>query len=608
MDIVIEIEEEDEDEELVVELEDAGEIEGSGGEYDEVELDGGGKDEASKDEPEIDTDNIELKVKDDLTDTIGKIEESVDGVFNVDLGDIGQLVVPDEGLDKTEEVEGAGPETSEGEEVGDTPQGHVIRDYTEESDPLEDIRGEETIIPPPSEDFVTGDLQPINGSQPDVKWGREVKVEMDESRKLVSLSTDKYVTRVPMGKYLYKESPWEIVESLIKISVPVIVVIIIFFLIWMQMPSIETEVEDFEIGIDYNLAGIKRNGLDPKIPGPFPVNSSMGRWDVVDKSKEEVEFLSGGLKEDLKKFEVTYADELIYEDDKREIESLDKELNTKKKKLEEVNEKMSISLSLKESYLKALSDDNTLDPAKLKKESDERVDKLLKEFDELEKRTKELESEIKETKSRIAKHSADGGNTKDIGYISNMNILENLNTEYNKLKPEYNRLKKEKDATVNRIREKYQGLIDNTLNLHNIEEELETLGDEKEGIEKNIDYLQNDIDSISARIKAHDKKRGGSGLKGKELARYLVMLNYINEKEGDKDSEGEQEDISFMLDYTIFKKDATVAISTVSYEGVKEERKYLVTLMRMETAKRFLFFEWDVRSTSWVLTSITEKK
>ncbi len=515
--------------------------------------------------------------------TIDSIEDKVGEIFDIDLGDI------DIQGDKTLGATGGG--------IG----------FEADSD----ISGMET---PVEEDTPFKSQEPVS----DFGGGVDERLtETDREKMEVFLPSERFVTRISSKKYAYKVPLVELFAKVAKILVPVAVVVLAFFMLWVLLPNEVAFVEEFDSGINRVFVKTKMEGLDPKLKDPFPKGSSIYNW-KPEKVREEIDFNPGGkvsgykkLKEDLLGFETKYKRELEYEKVSEEFSKKKKSLSTASKKSKAVNEEFSLLLKEKDGYLERYKGE------KLKKRTvtDER-DKEIREFKKLfeteKSKIEKIESDMAGAKERIAEFERDNIPTADDhGYYANKRELEELTKEYSKLKPKFDNFNSRYKGILNKLENKYKQKLSIVERIEVIDREVSGLNMEKTrfGVEKRI--LEEDIKKLEDRMgKLEKAKATGEKITVKNLPIFLVMSKYIREHEQPQlDSElNGNDEISYFEIYTIKQKKADIAITLNNKEGKKEKKKYSITFMRMITKKKILIFEWDVKTTKWVLTSISEKK
>ncbi len=435
------------------------------------------------------------------------------------------------------------------------------------------------------------------------KKSLEGEVVVDHDRKEVSVATERFVTRLPLGRYFYKVSPWELVEPVIKMAIPVLMAILILFVLWLSIPRASSFVEDFESGINRIFVGIKTSGLNPKINNPFPEDLTISTWNMVKVSKD-TEFTSGRLKKDIKAFRDTYARELSIDDLKKNIAKSEKEILQNDDRIKEIDSKLSELIEQKDKDFALLSNErlksNTIEMMYQKEIGD-----FERGFRKIENRVKQIETDLSDVKGRIAEFEALYGNERTSpGHEANKIELEELTEEYNEIKPEYDDLRANYERIKTDTRNKYLDMLNATDNLKYVEKEIEVLNAERARLMFGNEFLAEEVKNYKVDLAKLEKSSSKtSDLKGDNLFSFLVMSHYIVESDFKEDVE-----ISFLEKYTILKRNATIDVKFSSEDKQEKRGEYKATFMRMETAKKIFVFQWDTNTTTWVLTSISEVK
>jgi len=387
--------------------------------------------------------------------------------------------------------------------------------------------------------------------------------------------------------------------------------------LWMSLPNEVAFVEEFDSGINRVFVKTKMEGLDPKLKNPFPKGSSIYNW-KPENVREEIAFSLGGeaygdkkLKEDLTGFETKYQRELEYEKASEELFNKKKSLSAASKKSKAVNEEISLLLKEKDGYLEGYKGE-TLKKRIVADERDKEIEEFKKLFKAEKSKMEKIESGMADAKERIAEFERDNIPTEDDhGYYANKRELEELTNEYRKLKPKFDNFNSRYKGILNKLENKYKQKLNIIERIEEIDQKISELNLEKTrfGIEKGI--LREDIEKLEKRIsKLKKAKATGEKITKENLPIFLVMSKYIRENEKSQlDSElNDNDEISFFEIYTIKQKKADIAITFKNKEGKEEKKKYSITFMRMITKKKFFVVEWDVKTTKWVLTSISKKK
>jgi predicted nucleic acid-binding Zn-ribbon protein len=482
------------------------------------------------------------------------------------------------------------------EDAGDRPAGDeesIETSVADETIPPPETREEGAIVP----DLDAETVRP-KASAPQSTF-RDVSV--DDSKKVVSVATERFVTRLPMGRYFYKKTFWDIAEPFIKLSVPVFTFLIVIFVLWISIPEPEVPVENFENGINRIFVEIKNHGMNPKIKNPFPEGYNLATW-KVGKTSADSEFSSGKMKKDFDLYRSAYLVE--YEIDELNQKIAKNKNDTKQNliRIKDIDDELSRLESAKEIYTTTLAGERPK-ADEIEEMYKKEIQVLEKEYNDLESRVQKLEADLADVRKRISEfESTYGRNESSPGHEANKMELDELTKKYNEVKPEYDRMKASYPNTKKDIKEKYQVLLGSTVGLKDVEKKIEDLNAEKTQLEFENEFLESEIKDFEESMKKLKK----SNTQEKEFssddeATFLVMGHYMEEKEF---TEGAT--ISSLKSYTIVKRNATIDIN-FSGEGEKKS-VYTAVFMRMDTAKKFLFFHWDADTTMWVLTSIAEKK
>lgn len=542
-------------------------------ELEEIEKGDKGDIELSTDDGILETEGVTSDEKDVFSSTVDEIEEKFSEVFDVE-----PTAIKDEGKETSLDF---------GEPLKYEPDSEYI------SPPDSDIDTE--IIP---------DVFPdIKGPSRETKKSLEGEVIVDHDRKEVSVATERFVTRLPLGRYFYKVSPWELVEPIVKIAIPVLTVIIILFVLWLSIPRAPSFVEDFESGINRVFVGIKTAGLNSKIDNPFPRDLTISTWDMV-KVSEDAEVASGRLKKDMKTFRETHSRELSIDELKKDIKGTEKEILQNNNRIKEIDDSLLVLNQEKDKDLALLSNErltsNTIEMMYQKEISD-----FEREFRKIENRVKQIEVDLFDVKGRIAEFEALYGSERTSpGHEANKIELEELTEEYNEIKPEYDELRANYERIKTDTRNKYLNMLNATDNLKEVEKEIKTLNAERARLVFGNEFLNEEVKNYKIDLAKLEKSGSKtSNLKGNNLFIFLVMSHYIVEDDLKKD-----EDISFLKKYTVLKRNTTLDIKFSGKDKDEVKGEYKATFMRMEIAKNILFFQWDTETTTWVLTSISEVK
>jgi hypothetical protein len=425
---------------------------------------------------------------------------------------------------------------------------------------------------------------------------------MNETRKEVAVDTGKFVARLPMGRYFYKVSPLEIITRIIRVSVPVVAVLVILTFFWFLIPDTRPPVEELDGGVNRVFYSIKTEGLNTKIPDPFPPGSVVTSWEFI-KSSPETEVTKGGLKKVLEIFTVNFSEEIEYEDTKNALYQQEKEYKTNHERIAEIDEEMTALDADKTKYL-SLQSNNRLDAPSIEEEYQKEVKIFKEDFGNLENRIKIIEGDTASAKRRIAEYESvygPGGN--DPGYIANKMELEDLAAKYSNLKPQYDKRKAVYDSRLQAIREQYQNMLDDAVWLQTVDKRMEGLKQDKIRLSSENRIAGKEIEQLKGKMKVLEAERAKRPkLTGENLIMFLVMSYYLREK-----VVGEQDEISLLDRYRIYKTISDVEVGLTA-NGKEERKRYALTLMRLETEKSVILFSWDRNSTTWVLTSITAGK
>lgn len=432
--------------------------------------------------------------------------------------------------------------------------------------------------------------------------GGSPRVMMDETRKEVAVDTGKFVARLPMGRYFYKVSPIEIISRIIKVAIPIVAVLLILTVFWLTMPTTHPTVEELGGAVNRIFYSIRTDGLNPKIPDPFPPGSSIVSWELA-KSSPETEVTKGGLRKAIGTYTANFSEEIEYDNTKSELSLQERARKENGQRIAEIDETIGVLNADKTKYLALVTNDR-LDAQSIEEEYQKEVKIFKDEFNAFENQIKTIDLEMADAKRRIAEYEAVfGRGGDDPAYNANKMELEDLSEKYSRLKPQYDRRKAGYDSRLRDIREQYQNMLDDTVWLETVENHIKELQQEKTRlvsenriIEKEIQLLKGEIKNLEAERSTHPQ------LTGENLIMFLLLTHYMREKS----VEG-LDGISLLDRYRIYKTVSDVEVEHA--EKGKEVRKlYKITVMRLETEKSLIFFQWKKDSTTWVLTSLTAGK
>jgi hypothetical protein len=440
------------------------------------------------------------------------------------------------------------------------------------------------------------------GTSGQQQWGGPARVVMNEARKEVAVDTGKFVARLPMGRYFYKVSPLEIITRIVRISVPIIAVLVILTVFWFTMPTSHPPVEELEGGVNRVFYSIKKDGLNPKIPDPFSVGSVITSWEFV-KSSPETEVTRGGLKKVLGTFSTNFSEEIEYDNTKSELIQRERTYKTNRERIAEIDETVTTLNADKTKYLSLLSN-NKLDAQSIEEEYQKEVKIFKDDFSSLESQIKIIERDTADAKRRIAEYESiygPGGN--DPGYIANKMELGDLTAEYAKLKPPYDKRKAVYESRLRAIREQYQNMLDDTVWLQTVDTHIGELQQEKIRLSSENKIIEKESEALKGKVKTLEIERSKRPkLTGETLIMFLVLSHYIHEKGVRK-----LDEISLFDRYRIYKTVSDVDVGLTA-KGTEKQKRYVLTFMRLETEKSIILFRWNKDSTTWVLTSITAGK
>ncbi|MBN1571691.1 MAG: hypothetical protein JW984_00670 [Deltaproteobacteria bacterium] len=521
--------------------------------------------------------------KREFASTVDRIEDKVGDIFDIDLGD----------------AQGGGSLGTAGAEVGIDFEAERYTSGFETS-----TEGHETAEFGTSTDFPKWDLD-------------DRSVKMDREKMEVSLASDRFVTRLPMGKYIQKVSPFDLIVRSVKIFIPVAVFLLICFIIWATLPKGEASIEEYDSGINRILVEIKKEGFNSKLKNPFPEGAFLSNWETV-KTGDEVDFdagdgTSGGrrLREDLANFKTKYTRELEYDGVTEDLAIKKRSYSRVSKRLKAIDKELFVFNEEKGSYFMRFGEEGLKRNVAIE-ERDKEIGSFKESFNKEKSKIEKIEKDIADAKERIAEFERYNVPTEeDHGYYANKLELEELTKEYRKLKPMFDRLQSNYDGAIKKLEDKYNQRLSAIDRIEIIDKEVSKLKGEKIqlDIEKRI-YGEEMEELENRRGKLEKAKASGEKITSEGLPIFLVMSNYIKEHEKsllDEDMD-EDEGISFFEKYMIKQKEAVLTIAILNKDGKEEKRKYSTTLMRMITKKKFLLFEWDINTTKWVLTSISEIK
>ena len=519
--------------------------------------------------------------------TIDSIEDKVGEIFDIDLSD-------------TDDIQG--------DKASGVSEGGI------EFEANSDIPGMET---PVEGDTPFKSQEPFSGfgggaDEQFMETGRD-KVDIS----LSAPSSKRFVTHLATKKGNQKALVAELFAKVAKIAVPVAIVVLAFSTFWVFFPKEEVIVEKFDSGVNRVLVKAKKKGLYSKLKNPFPKGSSIYKWEL-DEVQEERGFDPDGeafgdkkLKEDLLGFKAKYERELEYEKVSEELSENKMELLSVSKQIKKIDEELSFLIAEKDSYLEKYEGDS------LKKriavdERDKEIGEFKGQFEKDKLMIEEIEEEIADTKERIASFERDNVPTADDhGYYANKRELENLTREYRKIKPKFDNFSSRYNSILNKLENKYKEKLNIIDRIEVISQAVIELNRKKAKIEKRKRVLKGKIEKLEKRTSKLEKANAtGENITDENLPVFLLMSKYIREQEKlQADSElNEKDEISYFETYTIKQRNADIIITTENKEGEKEKKKYSTTFMRMITKKKILMFEWDIKTTEWVLISITKKK
>lgn len=465
--------------------------------------------------------------------------------------------------------------------------------------------GDDSEVKAPKDDFnIVLERGPFDTLlTPEHKVQREaVRPTVSDGDAEVTLATDKFVTRIPKQRYYYKASLLELLTPVIKISIPIIIVLLIFLVYWISVPREPLSVESFENGINRNLIDGKILGFNSKLPNPLPGDATISSWNSLDVS-EETEVASGKLRGEMDSFLTTYEVEIEIEDLKTRIEGGKRELNSTENRQVEVADTIE-ALNTKIASLEEIVVNENLNERDIEDKRQEELGAFEGEFAELEERHLVLEEEIADVKRRIAAYDGPIGEDESPGHVANKIELEALTKELGEVAPQYNRYKGEYQGIVDVINRKYDTMRDNVKALKKSKDMLQTL--QKEQL-KNVAYIENiysQIESNTKDLAALEKSpERGPKLKGAALSNFLVFNYFLVEKMTTR-----EEEVSSFARYAIYKRVANIDVTYELSDGEKRAATYAFTFMRMETFNKILVFTWNFDSTTWVLTGIASAK
>jgi hypothetical protein len=450
-----------------------------------------------------------------------------------------------------------------------------------------------------------GDREPEPASQGPSGQDRRAgtaKVMMNETRKEVAVDTGKFVARLPMGRYFYKVSPFEIFSRIIRISIPIIAAIVILGFFWFLLPTSHPSVEELEGGVNRVLYSIKQDGLDSKITDPFPPGSIVTSWEFVSSSPE-TEVARGGLRKALESFAATYSEEIDYDATRSELSQEERTQKEDAERIAEIDETVNVLNADKAKYIN-LQSRNRLDSASIEEEYQKEVKAFKEDFTALEDQVKSIEKDMAAARKRIAEYeSLYGAGGNDPGYIANKMELDDLAVRYGRLKPLYDKRKAGYEARLLAIRQQYQNMLDDAVWLETVDAHLKELQQERIRLSSENGILEKEIKKLKENLKGLEVERSKRPkLTGENLFTFLVLSHYMHETDIRAIDE-----IPLLERYTIYKTVSTVNIGT-TLKGNEEEKRYALTFMRLEAEKSVILFSWGKYSTTWVLTSITASK
>ena len=428
------------------------------------------------------------------------------------------------------------------------------------------------------------------------------RVMMDETRREVAVDTGKFVARLPMGRYFYKVSPLEIISRIIRISIPIVAVLVILTVFWLAMPTTHPSVEELEGGVNRIFYSIRTDGLNAKIPDPFPAGSSIVSWELL-KSSPETEVTKGGLKKAIETYTADFSEEIEYDNTKSELSLQERSYKENGQRITEIDETIGVLNADKTKYLSLVSNDK-LDAQSIEEEYQKEVKSFKEDFNALENQIKMIEQDMADAKRRIAEYEAvygRGGN--DPAYNANKTELEDLAAKYSRLKPQYDRRKAGYDSRLRAIREQYQNMLDDRVWLETVEKYIKELQQEKMRLVSENKMVEKEVKRVKEEIKDLEAERSKRPkLTGENLIMFLLLTHYMR----DRGVEGLNE-ISILDRYRIYKTVSNVNVG-LTENGKEVQKSYKLTIMRLETEKSIIFYLWNKNSTTWVLTSITADK
>jgi hypothetical protein len=425
------------------------------------------------------------------------------------------------------------------------------------------------------------------------------RVMMNETRKEVAVDTGKFVARLPMGRYFYKVSPIEVISRVIRISLPIIAVLVILTVFWLTMPATHASVEELEGGVNRIFYSIRTEGLNPKIADPFPAGSSIVSWEF-DKSSPETEVGKGGLKKSIENYTANFSEEIEYDNTRSELTLRERSYKENGQRIAEIDETIGVLNADKTKYLSLVSNDK-LDAESIEGEYQKEVKVFKDDFNAFENQIKQIEQDMADAKRRIAEYESiygKGGN--DPAYNANKMELEDLTAKYSNLKPQYDKKKAGYDPRLRAIREQYQNMLDDTVWLETVEKHIKELQQEKIRLVSENKIIEKEVAQLKEKVRTLEGERSNRPkLTGENLIMFLLLTHYMHEK--GVEALG---DISLLDRYRIYKTVSDVDVG-LAENGKEVRRPYKLTVMRFETEKSVIFFRWHKESTTWVLTSIT---
>jgi hypothetical protein len=445
--------------------------------------------------------------------------------------------------------------------------------------------------------------EPVRPDTPDRQGSiGSPRVMMNETRKEVAVDTGKFVARLPMGRYFYKVSPIEIISRVIRISVPIIAVLVILTVFWFAMPTTRPPVEDLEGGVNRVFYSIRNDGLNPKIPDPFPPGSYIESWEFV-KSSPESEVTKGGLKKAIETYTANFSEEIEYDDARNELSQQERTHKDNGARIAEIDETIGVLNADKTKYLSLVSKDK-LDAQSIEEEYQKEVKIFKEDFNSLENQIKIIEQDTADAKRRIAEYeSVYGRGGSDPAYIANKMEIDDLAARYSRLKPQYDKRKAGYDSRLQAIREQYQNMLDDTVWLETVEKNIKELQQEKIRLVSENKIVEKEVKLIKEKIKDLETERSNlPKLTGENLIMFLLLTHYMHEKGVER-----LNNISLLDRYGIYKTVSDVDVGLTG-NGKEVRKRYKLTIMRLETEKSVILFNWNKESTTWVLTSITAVK